>query len=116
MKLIESCLGDEYLRDGPGSMIIIIIIIIIINNNNNNDNEKFTRPWCLVSVEDGFIETDLYTKPTDEHQCLFTLFCHPEHTKRSIPYSALHFAFAAFALTKTVTYDVLMIDCLTNRG
>ena len=34
------------------------------NNNNDNDNEKFTRRWCLVSVDDDFIETDLYTKPT----------------------------------------------------
>ena len=29
-------------------------------------------------------------------------------SKRSILYTPLHFSFAAFALTKTVTYDVLM--------
>ena len=44
----------------------------------------------MVSIKDGFIETDLYTKPTDKHlkhQYLLISSCHPQHTKRSIPYS-----------------------------
>ena len=57
-------------------------------------------------MQDSFIETDLYTKPTDKHQYLLTSFCHL--SKRSILYTPFHFFFAAFALTKTVTYDVLM--------
>ena len=31
------------------------------------------------------IETDLYFKPTDKHQYLFSFSCHPNHTKKGIP-------------------------------
>ena len=41
----------------------------------------------VISIKDGSIETDLYTKPTDKHQYLLISSCHPQHTKRSIPYS-----------------------------
>ena len=29
---------------------------------------------------------DLYTKPTDKHQYLFSSSCHPNHTKKGIPF------------------------------
>ncbi|KAJ8032026.1 hypothetical protein HOLleu_25430 [Holothuria leucospilota] len=58
---------------------------------------KFTCDYSLSSVhfldvqvstsQDGGIVTDLYTKPTDTHQFLLATSCHPNHTKRSIPYS-----------------------------
>ena len=41
----------------------------------------------MVSLKDGLIETDLYTKPTDKHQYFLISSSHPPHTKRSIPYS-----------------------------
>ena len=41
----------------------------------------------MVLVKDGSIETDLYTKPTDKHQYLLVSSCHPQHTKRAIPFS-----------------------------
>ena len=41
----------------------------------------------MVSVKVGSIETELYTKPTDKHQYLLVSSCHPQHTKRSIPFS-----------------------------
>ena len=45
----------------------------------------------MVSVKDGSIEIELYTKPTDKHQYLLVSSCHPQHTKRAIPFSlALH--------------------------
>ena len=34
----------------------------------------------------GNITTDLYVKPTYTHQYLLATSCHPNHTKRSIPY------------------------------
>ena len=40
-----------------------------------------------VSLIDGQIETDLYVKPTDSHQYLYSFSCHPCHCKKSIPYS-----------------------------
>ena len=40
-----------------------------------------------VSVDNsGSITADLYVKPTDTHQDLLATSCHPNHTKRSMPY------------------------------
>ena len=40
-----------------------------------------------VLLEDGKITTDLYTKPTYEHQYLLHSSCHPSYTKTAIPFS-----------------------------
>ena len=40
-----------------------------------------------VSVNNGNITTDLYTKTTDKHQYLLHSSCHPQHTKRATPFS-----------------------------
>ncbi len=39
-----------------------------------------------VIRKDNQIVTDLYTKPTDTHQLLYRSSCHPNHTKKRIPY------------------------------
>ena len=41
----------------------------------------------MVSLEDGFLQTDLYSKPTDTFSYLHWTSCHPFHTRKSIPYS-----------------------------
>ena len=69
--------------------------------NNIHSTIKFTSshsstniPFLDVNVSltnDGNISIDLYTKPTDKHQHLLYLSCHPLHTKKAIPFSlALH--------------------------
>jgi hypothetical protein len=40
-----------------------------------------------VSIQDGSLVTDLYTKPTDTHNYLSFGSCHPSHTKKALPYS-----------------------------
>ena len=40
-----------------------------------------------VSLRNGEFSTDLYVKPTDEHQYLHYKSSHPEHIKNSLPYS-----------------------------
>ena len=53
-------------------------------------NHSFTSIPFLdvnVSLNNGKITTDLYTKPTDKHQYLLHCSCHPKHTKRVIPFS-----------------------------
>ena len=40
-----------------------------------------------LSLQDGFLKTDLYTKPTDSHAYLQHSSCHPAHVKRNLPYS-----------------------------
>ena len=57
---------------------------------------KFTSNYSFTSipfldvnvfVDNGNITTDLYTKATDKHQYLLHSSCHPQHTKRAIPFS-----------------------------
>ena len=38
-------------------------------------------------MKDGKIIRDFYVKPTDTHQYLDSLSCHPYHCKKGIPYS-----------------------------
>ena len=54
----------------------------------SNHSSK-SLPFLDVNVvhNNGTIETDLYTKPTDKHQYLLHSSCHPHHTKRAIPFS-----------------------------
>ena len=45
-----------------------------------------------VSLEDGLLHTDVYSKPTDTHQYLNYKSCHPPRVKRGIQYGqALRF-------------------------
>ena len=64
--------------------------------NNIHPTIKFTSNYSFtsipfldvnVSVNSGNITTDLYTKATDKHQYLLHSSCHPQHTKRAIPFS-----------------------------
>ncbi|XP_078371353.1 uncharacterized protein LOC144655006 [Oculina patagonica] len=64
--------------------------------NNIHHTIKFTSERSTTSIpfldvdihlNNGKIETDLYSKPTDKHQYLLNTSSHPYHTKRSIPYS-----------------------------
>ena len=64
--------------------------------NNIHPTIKFTSNRSLtnvpfldviVSLHNGTIETDLYTKPTDQHQHLLSSSCHSQHIKKAIPFS-----------------------------
>ena len=57
---------------------------------------KFTANWSaeevifldtVTNLKDGHVETDLHVKPTDKHQYLHVMSCHPKHCKTAIPYS-----------------------------
>jgi len=63
--------------------------------NQLHENIKFTWDWSKRTINyldvqiinnNGVIETDLYTKPTDKHQYLFHTSFHPKGVKQSIPY------------------------------
>ena len=78
--------------EGPDKLKIFIDYL-----NNIHSTVKFTSshsstnvPFLDVSVSltnDGSISTDLYTRPTDEHQHLLHSSCYPLHTKKVIPFS-----------------------------
>ncbi|XP_072048770.1 uncharacterized protein [Amphiura filiformis] len=59
----------------------------------------------MVGLQNGFLETDLYSKPTDTHQYLLWSSCHPKHTKQSLPYGL------AFRLRRICSSD----DVLATR-
>ena len=71
----------------------------------------------MVSVKDGSIETELYTKPTDKHQYLLVSSCHPQHTKRSIPFSlALRLRRICSNPDNYKLRTNELVDYLANRG
>ena len=41
----------------------------------------------LISLKDGFLKTDIHTKPTDSHAYFPNSSCHPRHVVKNIPYS-----------------------------
>jgi len=64
--------------------------------NNFHDTIKFTSNVSSdtiafldisISIKDGYLTTDLYTKPTDAHAYLHKSSCHPPHVTKNIPYS-----------------------------
>ena len=71
----------------------------------------------MVSVKDGSIETDVYTKPTDKHQYLLVSSCHPQHDKRAIPFSlALRLRRICSNPDNYKLRTNELIDYLANRG
>ena len=71
----------------------------------------------MVSVKVGSIETELYTKPTDKHQYLLVSSCHPQHTKRSIPFSlALRLRRICSNPDNYKLRTNELVDYLANRG
>ena len=45
---------------------------------------NFLDVW-VIKGEDGYVNTDLYTKPTDSNNYLYFFSAHPSHCKRGIP-------------------------------
>ena len=75
-----------------------------------------TLPFLDVQVHliNNDIQTDLHTKPTDKHQYLLKTSCHPNHTKKAIPFGL----FLRICSTDTF-FDRRsreLIDYLTKRG
>ena len=49
---------------------------------------KFTHFLdVVIRKEENGLPTDLFVKPTDKHQYLYSTSCHPRHCKTSIAYS-----------------------------
>ena len=64
--------------------------------NSAHETTKFTiserspsQPYldCKLSIEDGKVQSELFSKPTDSHRYLPPSSCHPGHIFRSIVYS-----------------------------
>ena len=71
-----------------------------------------------VSVDNSCnITKDLHVKPTDTHQCLLATSCHPNHTKRSIPYGqALRILRICSNKESAKLRCTKLVDCLVKRG
>ena len=71
-----------------------------------------------VSVDNsGNTTTDLYIKPTDTQQYLMATSCHPNHTKRSMPYGqALRILRICSSKESAKLRCTELVDCLVKRG
>ena len=70
-----------------------------------------------VSLHDGKIVTDLFTKPTDKDQYLLHSSCHPIHNKRAIPFSLPLRLRRICSTNETFTLTTNeLIDYLYKRG
>ena len=97
---------------------------IIRFTNNQFSHEYFnflhlTLPFLDVKVHliNNHIQTDLHTKLTDKHQYLLKISCHPNHTKKAIPFS-LFLRIRRICSTDTF-FDQQsreLIEYLTKRG
>ena len=52
---------------------------------SNHSSKSLSFLDVKVVLNNGTIEADLYTKPTDKHQYLLQPSCHPHRTKRARP-------------------------------
>ena len=86
-------LDDVFLLWPPDFPDILQLVNIL---NSLNENIKFTHsiskteiPFVdiLVKIDEDYIVTDIYRKPTDSQNDLDFTSSHPSHTKRNIPFS-----------------------------
>ena len=54
---------------------------------SEQSNDSISCLDVMVNLSNGYLESNLYSKPTYTHQYLKWTFCHPKHTKHSLPYS-----------------------------
>lgn len=66
----------------------------------------------MITLQEGTLHTDLYSKPTDTFNYLHWSSCHPQHTKRSIPYSL---AFRLVRICSTEEALTLRLEQLTSH-
>ena len=50
---------------------------------------KLPHMNVMLKIEDGFISTDIYTKPVDGHAYLHQQSCHPLHCVMNIRYGQM---------------------------
>ena len=50
-------------------------------------NDQISFLDISISLKNGFLSTDLFTKPTDSHAYLLYSSCHPPHVKKNLPFS-----------------------------
>ena len=79
--------GEQHLKDFISYLNSIHPIIKFTNEYSSSPYQ--TPPFLDVQVHlrNNHIQTDLHTKPTDKHQYLLKISCHPKHTKQTIPFS-----------------------------
>ncbi|CAJ0965268.1 unnamed protein product [Ranitomeya imitator] len=51
------------------------------------DDVFFIWTDTTIMINNGNIESDLYTKPTDRNSLLLYTSCHPQHIKKALPKS-----------------------------
>ena len=79
--------GEDNLKTFINYINSIHPTIKFTHEYSNSSNQSLPFLDVQVHLNNGQIQTDLHTKPTDKHQYLLKSSCHPAHTKRIIPFS-----------------------------
>ena len=107
--------GEDKLKD-----FMIYINSIHSSSQFTCNYSKECVQFLDVSVSgdnSGNITSDLYVKPTDTVQYLMATSCHPNHTKRSIPYcQALRILLICSSKESDKLRCTELVDCLVKRG
>ena len=71
----------------------------------------------MVSIKDGQLHTDLYSKPTDAQQFLHWTSCHPKHRKTSLPYGLAFLLNHICSSQESLQMRITELErCLKARG
>ena len=79
--------GEEHLKTFISYLNSIHPTIKFTHEYSSSRNQTLPFLDVQVHLHNNEIQTDLQTKPTDKHQYLLKSSCHPNHTKRTIPFS-----------------------------
>ena len=79
--------GEEKLKTFIGYLYSIHSNIKFIHEYSVSLHQSLPSLDVQVHLSNSQIHTDLHTKPTDKHQYLPRSFYHPNHTKKTIPFS-----------------------------
>ena len=79
--------GEEHLKTFISYLNSIHPTIKFTHEYSSSRNQTLPFLDVQVHLHNNEIQTDLHTKPTDKHQYLLKSSCHPNHTKRTIPFS-----------------------------
>ena len=79
--------GEEHLKTFISYLNSIHPTIKFTHEYSSSRNQTLPFLDVQVHLHNDEIQTDLHTKPTDKHQYLLISSCHPNHTKRTIPFS-----------------------------
>ena len=79
--------GEEHIKNFIGCPNSIHPCTKFTHEYSNSLHQTLPFLDVQVHLSNNHIQTDLHSKPTYKHQYLLKTPCHPNHTKKAIPFS-----------------------------